>query len=218
MNRLAFETATDFCSVALATESGVIVRERHAPREHAELVIPWARELLAEAGIGWRDLDSLAVSRGPGGFTSLRIGLSVAQGVALAHDLPVHAVSTLEALAQTVDPDFTLPRLLTVIDARMGEIYSAWFAVADRSRERIGRERVHPPRTLEVPASGPWMAAGSGLAAYGEEIAAALGEELGEIRPDAWPSAAAVLALAEGTAPRSAWELEPRYVRDDVTG
>ena len=218
MNRLAVETATDFCSVAIEVDGEVRVREALAPRRHAELLLPWVRELLAEAGIGFPDLDALAVSRGPGGFTSLRIGLGVVQGLGLARDLPVHVVSTLSVLARAADPACTNPNVLAVIDARMSEVYSAWFRSGPEGHELIGSEQVGPPDRLVPPHAGPWLAAGSGLAVYGEVIERVMGDGLAESRPHIWPDARTLLVLAEAVEPSPAWQIEPKYVRDQVTG
>lgn len=216
MIRLAFETATDFCSVALDAGGEVRVREELAPRRHAELVVPWARELLAEAGLGWSDIDALAVSRGPGGFTSLRIGLSVVQGLALAHDRPVYPVPTLAVLAHAAWRGEGEEPILALLDARMGEVYSGWYRCSSAGVEPLGRDRVHPPSAIEAPDARAWIATGSGVAAYPQEIAAAV--EVSEQRPDAWPGARSVLALAESADPVTAWTLQPIYVRDEVAG
>ncbi len=217
MNRLAVETATDFCSVALEVNGEVRVREEHAPRRHAELLVPWMRELLADGGIDFADLDALVVSRGPGGFTSLRIGLGVVQGVALAHELPVYPVSTLSALARSADPEGAVEHVLAVLDARMSEVYAAWFRTVPGGRELIGEEQVGPPSELVAPHRGPWLAAGSGMAVHGERIEQAVGDLLSHRRPDAWPDARSLLLLAESVEPVNAWQLEPTYVRDQVT-
>ena len=99
MNLLAFELSTEACSVALWVDGDV--RERHeiAPRRHAELALPWAEALLAEAGIAKSQLDAIAVGRGPGAFTGVRLGVAIAQGIALALDRHAVPVSTLAALA-----------------------------------------------------------------------------------------------------------------------
>jgi len=218
MIRLAVETATDFCSVALEVNGEVRVREALAPRRHAELLVPWMRELLAEAGIGFADLDAVVVSRGPGGFTSLRIGLGVAQGLALAHDIAVYPVSTLSALARAADPEGAAGHVLAVLDARMSEIYAAWFrcGVAG-THECLGEEHVGPPSRLVAPEPGPWLAAGSGMAVYAAQIEQAVGGVLCGQRPDAWPDARSLLLLADSVEPVNAWQLEPTYVRDKVT-
>jgi tRNA threonylcarbamoyladenosine biosynthesis protein TsaB len=216
MIRLGIETATDFCAVALAIDGDVRVREQLAPRRHAEFLLPWIGELLAEAGIGYRDLDSLAVSRGPGGFTSLRIGLGAAQGIALAHDLPIHPVSTLAALAHAADPAARSPHVLAVLDARMSEIYAGFFESRDGVHVVMAPEVVVPPRQLELPHDGPWLVAGSGLASYGDELEGVLDGKVSQALPEVWPNARSVLALADTVEPVPAWELEPKYVRDDV--
>jgi len=108
MKLLAFETATEACSVALWIDGDVRERFELAPRRHAELALPWAEQLLAEAGIARSQLDTIAVGRGPGAFTGVRLAIALAQGIALALDRPVVPVSTLAALAMRAYP-FPLP-------------------------------------------------------------------------------------------------------------
>ena len=119
MKLLAFETATEACSVALWIDGDVRERFELAPRRHAELSLPWAEQLLAEAGIAKSQLDAIAVGRGPGAFTGVRLAIAIAQGIALALDRPVVPVSTLAALAMQSPGE----RILAAIDARMGEVY-----------------------------------------------------------------------------------------------
>src|SRR4249919_3049588 len=92
---LAFETATEACSVAIYIDGEI--RERHAiaPRQHTALALPWADELLAEAGISKSQLDAIAVGIGPGAFTGVRLAVALAQGIALGLGVPVLPVSTL---------------------------------------------------------------------------------------------------------------------------
>ena len=99
MKLLAFETATEACSVALYIDGEIIERHEVAPRLHAEYALPWAEALLAEAGIKRSQLDVIAISRGPGAFTGVRLAIAIAQGIALALDKPVVAVSTLQVIA-----------------------------------------------------------------------------------------------------------------------
>lgn len=216
MIRLGIETATDFCSVGLDIDGEVHVRECLAVRRHAELLLPWIRELLEQRALAFADLDELAVSRGPGGFTSLRIGLGVAQGIALAHELPIRPVSTLAALALAGDPGARAAHVLAVLDARMSEVYAGFFESRGGGHVAVADEVVVPPGRLELPHDGPWLAAGSGLARYPDELGRVLDGRVTQQRPGVWPDAGSVLALGEAVSPVAAWELEPKYVRDDV--
>ena len=99
MKLLAFELATEACSVALWDDGEVRERFEVAPRRHAELALPWADALLAEAGMAKSQLDAIAIGRGPGAFTGVRLAIALVQGLALALDRPVLPVSTLAVLA-----------------------------------------------------------------------------------------------------------------------
>jgi len=217
MNILAIETATPMCSVALQAGDEVIARHELSPRGHATLLLPWIAELLAEAGLRYADLDRIAVGRGPGGFTSLRIGLSVAQGIALAHDLPIIPVSSLATLAESADPEGHHARILALIDARMGEVFVGAFRREPKGLTLISPEAVLPPDRLRLPEPGDWLVAGSGLAAYPELIEHTLAETSVQAMSEAWPLAAHMLAPAQRMPAVPAWEVEPVYVRDDVT-
>ena len=140
MNLLAIETATECCSVALLAGARLIERSELAPRRHAELLLPMCDEVLAEAGLARRDLDALAVGRGPGAFTGVRLAVSAAQGIALALGIPVVPVSSLAALAMQAPDDGG--DVLAVIDARMGEVYAGFFRRSGDRVEAISDETV----------------------------------------------------------------------------
>ena len=110
MKLLAFETATEACSVALYLDGEIIERYEIAPRLHAEFALPWAEALLADAGITRSQLDAIAISRGPGAFTGVRLAIAIAQGIALALDKPVVAVSTLQVIAAFTPPLANVPQ------------------------------------------------------------------------------------------------------------
>jgi tRNA threonylcarbamoyladenosine biosynthesis protein TsaB len=125
---LALETATDQCSVVLYDAAGVRAQRLDTrPREQTRLILPMIDELLTECGIGFQDLSGIAFSRGPGSFSGVRINAAVTQALAWTHDLPVIAVSTLQALAQHASVQLGLSCVLAVIDARMNEVYAASF-------------------------------------------------------------------------------------------
>jgi len=114
MLTLAFDTATDVATVALVRD-GEVLGER---RSRAVSVLADADELLHAAGVGPADLGLLAVGVGPGSFTGVRMGLAAGRGLALALDIPVAGVSTLEALAAGA------PGAVPVIDARRREVFA----------------------------------------------------------------------------------------------
>jgi tRNA threonylcarbamoyladenosine biosynthesis protein TsaB len=111
---LAFDTATDVATSALVRD-GEVLGER---RSRAASVLADADALLREAGLGPRDLDGVAVGIGPGSFTGIRIGLAAARALALALEVGVAGVSTLDALAAGA------PGALPVIDARRREVFT----------------------------------------------------------------------------------------------
>ena len=217
MNILAIETATPMCSVALMAGNDILERSQLSPRGHATLLLPWIAGLLDEAGLRYADLDRIAVGRGPGGFTSLRIGLSIAQGIALAHELPIVPISSLATLAESADPEAHHSRILALIDARMGELFVGAFRREPEGLALMRPEAVMSPDRLSLPEPGDWLVAGSGLAAYPELIQNKLAEARVFALPDAWPLAAHMLAPAQSMAVIAAWELEPTYLRNDVT-
>lgn len=218
MKILAFDTATEACSVALGIGDRVLERYVELERGHAEQILPMIDALLAEGGVALAQLDAIAFGRGPGGFTGVRLAASVAQGLAFGVNVGVVPISELAAVAQRVaqlDPG--AQRVLVVNDARMREVYWAEYLV-DGIRP-LGDERVNAPGDVVVTAGESWVAAGRGLVAWPElaERCRAAGATL---RPDLLPRASEVLALArprvaagQVLAPELAL---PVYVRDRV--
>jgi tRNA threonylcarbamoyladenosine biosynthesis protein TsaB len=131
---LGIETATAVCGAAVSRDGAVLAEAQiSAPQAHSERLLALVGEVLAAAGIAVGGLDGIACSIGPGSFTGLRIGLSVAKGLAYAADLPLAAVSTLEALAARAVGDGRAAdgdTVLAAIDARRDEVYAASFLVS----------------------------------------------------------------------------------------
>jgi len=218
MNLLAIETATETVSVALAVDGEVLERYRHAPRQHAELLLPWVEELLAETGLGFKSLDAIAFSRGPGSFTSLRIGIGVVQGLAWASDLPVIPVSSLAATAQTAYRE-GIDSALVALDARMNEVFTGVFeANSNGIMMPVGMERVCRPEDVQPPLNSATHGIGIGFDRYAalDELSA----RLLSIRPDIWPKASSVLELAiewlRTNKALPAEQAQPVYLRDNV--
>lgn len=125
---LNLETATTNCSVSIGKDGRQIaLREHNAPNySHSEQLHLFIREALEAASLSFDDLDAIAVSKGPGSYTGLRIGVSAAKGLCFSLDLPLIAVPTLESMAhqsQSNDVDVIIPAL----DARRMEVYAAVF-------------------------------------------------------------------------------------------
>lgn len=220
MNLLAIETATEACSVALIHGDELIARSEIAPRRHTEMVLPMADALLAEAGIGRLALDAIAVGRGPGAFTGVRLAVSLAQGMALALDLPVITISSLAALALEA-PEEEDTAILAVIDARMGEIYAASYRRDDHGGlVALDDERICTAESLLLPEATAWQVVGSGWATYAAVLSQRLTGTLHSADGHCYPQAAHVAELAvrefkagRGQAPELAL---PVYLRDKV--
>ena len=218
MKLIALETSTEACSVAVLDEDVLIERFEVAPRRHAELTLPWAEALLAEAGLARKELNAVAVGRGPGAFTGVRLGVSLAQGMALALDIPAIAVSTLAALAMRA-PMVDGQRILAAIDARMGEVYWATFEVRDGLPQPLGDERVGAPESVEIVGDG-WHGVGTGFAAQEGQLAWQLEPQMVQVDAEALPHAADIARLAEAAHARgeavAPERLEPAYLRNQV--
>jgi len=182
---LAFDTATDIATSALV-DDGEVLGERTS---RAVTLLEDVDALLRQAGAQTRDLDALAVGTGPGSFTGVRIGLSTARGLALALDISVAGVSTLDALAAGA------PAALPVIDARRREVFVPG--------------RVLAPADVDVERGR--LCVGSGAVRYRDVLT----EKGADIPPDAderhLPRARFHAALARDFVP--AEQVEPLYVR-----
>ena len=216
MRLLAFETATEACSVAVLVDGETHERFEIAPRRHAELALPWAGQLLAEAGVSKSQLDAIAVGRGPGAFTGVRLAIAIAQGIALALDRPLLPVSTLAALAMRASGE----RIVAAIDARMGEIYAATFRREGDDMVATSDELVIAPADYALPDGDGWHGAGTGFAAGGAILQARLQDRLASVDATALPRAADVARLGasafsrgEAVAPE---RIEPAYLRNNV--
>lgn len=220
MNILAIDTCSAACSVAL--QAGGDLAERHSlnPRGHARLVLKMVDELLAEASLGPDRLDVVACTRGPGAFTGVRIGVAVTQGIALAADVPVVAVSSLSTLAQSVIGEPGVDGIAVAMDARMGEIYWCVFRKQNEWPVAVEPERVCPPTAVGALGDGSWLGVGDGWQTYREELTGAVRRTV-RIRDDQlYPRASAVLPLANRALARGecspAGEALPVYLRDRV--
>lgn len=133
MNILAFDTTTGSCSVAvLAGEKSYSVTDGQ-PALQAEKLFSLIAEVLDQAGLGYQKLGAIAVTAGPGSFTGVRIGLAAAKGIALAADVPLIGIGSLEAIAWEARGygGNDLP-ILAVMDARRNQVYAQYFSADAR--------------------------------------------------------------------------------------
>ena len=211
MKILALETAADPGSVALWLDGDVVAGNCPEGVAASATLLPLAETLLKQVGVGFADLDGIAFGMGPGSFTGLRVACGVAQGLAVARDVPLIGVGTLEAMALASGGD----RVVATLDARMGEVYCGFF-VQGAAQGGVG---VHSPAAVPLPEGGGWLACGNGLTAY-----PALRERLAAVvecwRPEIMPDAGFVARLAAPRLARGehldAADAAPLYVRDKV--
>lgn len=213
---LAIETSSELASCALLRGESLLSRVSSGVRTHSQSVLPMIQELLAEAGIALRDCDAIAYGSGPGSFTGVRTACGVAQGLAFGARLPVVPVVTLDAMALACHQQHGAQDVLTVLDARMGEVYWAQY----RFGGEAGAQTVLAP-VLSAPAAvqpeGAPIACGNGLSAYAEAYAGtALAQGHADIMPHAEQIAQlAALAFAAGQTVAAA-DAQPLYLRNKI--
>jgi tRNA threonylcarbamoyladenosine biosynthesis protein TsaB len=166
---LAIETSSEMASCALLRGERVYFRESSGVRTHSQSVLPMIQELLAEAGIVLRDCDAIAYGAGPGSFTGVRTACGIAQGLGFGAGLPLLPVVTLDAMALACRERHGSEQVLTVLDARMNEVYWAQYCFEG------GQPVAILPPALSAPSgvapAGPARACGNGFAAYAEAFA-----------------------------------------------
>lgn len=174
---LGFDTATPATAVALLDaahpDAGVERRHEPAPGErpgHAAQLLALAAQLLDEAGLGFADVDRIAVGTGPGTFTGLRIGVATARALAQSTGAELVGVSTLRALAAAAEPAAPAGSgVLAVVDARRGELFAAGWRAGERV---IGEAALAPERLARAVAEegGGWLAVGDGALRFRENL------------------------------------------------
>lgn len=224
MKFLALDTSTEACSVALALDGQILALDEVCPQQHSKRILPMVQQLLADAGVSLYQLDGIIFGRGPGSFTGVRIGVSVAQGLAFGADLPVFGVSTLAAMAQAaVQQNAT--EVIAAIDARMAEVYIAAYALDEAGlMQAITPEIAAKPAAFpEVLTSLSFTSQVLGVGTGWQTYPLALRQLAPALIADSilYPSAQFMLPFASRAWQQqlfvSAEQAEPVYVRDEVT-
>ena len=225
---LALDTSTEACSVALLHRGEITSLDEVAQRTHTKRILPMIDEILSQSGIKLNKVDALVFGRGPGSFTGVRVGAGIAQGLALGADLPVIPISNLAAMAQAAYQQYQAEQVIAAIDARMNEVYFAQFS-AQKVRSDFGEflqwNEIIAEQVCSVETAlnqlnelqGDWVQVGTGWAAYPQLAEAGIGKK----SDIALPSAQYMLSLAVPLWYKkqviSAVEIEPVYLRNEVT-
>jgi len=132
---LNIETSTSVCSVGISIDGKIVsIQESHTKNSHAEQITLFSEKVISDAGLKFSDLDAVSVSKGPGSYTGLRIGVSTAKGYCYGLDIPLISIGTLAAMAagmkiQLADKNYSDNILFCpMIDARRMEVYTAMFS------------------------------------------------------------------------------------------
>jgi tRNA threonylcarbamoyladenosine biosynthesis protein TsaB len=216
MRILAFDTSTEWLSVAAGDGTSWSAHLERAGAANSERILPAVDAVLADAGWRLADLDGIAFGAGPGAFTGVRIACSVAQGLALGARLPVVGIPTLLALAQEAWRDHAATRVFACLDARMREVYVAFYVRSDDGWRAESEPAVRKPAEVTPPA-GVWNGEGDGFAAYVElaELPGVVGARASTL-PTAVAIAELALPLLESGRGVPASEARPLYIRQRV--
>ncbi|PTQ83090.1 tRNA threonylcarbamoyladenosine biosynthesis protein TsaB [Nitrosospira multiformis] len=216
MKILAFDTSSEYCSVALLLERDLLGEEVLAGQRHSELVLPMVSRILDESGLTLVQLDGIAFGSGPGSFTGLRIACGIAQGLAFGAGLPVIGIGTLEALAQQAGGT----QVITALDARMHEIYHAAYRKGLDGWQAVSEPILCLPQNAPPLQEQDWTGCGSGFDMYPtvlrKRYEGYLNHIISGVRPDARAMtqlAAPRFARGQGLDPADA---APLYIRNKV--
>ncbi len=222
MRILAIDTSTETCSVAIWDQGAVLALSELSPHMHTQRILPMVQQALAASSLTLNQLDVIAFGRGPGSFTGVRVSISIAQGLALGADLMMLGISTLQTMAQGAWRISRATRVLSAIDAKMGEVYLGQFErQKDGSWHESIKEQVLAPTQVLENASvrdGVWYYVGTGWQKYphlviGSEWSLLNGNVLFPQAEDMLPLA--LLAWQQGKAV-AVEDAQPTYLRNEV--
>jgi tRNA threonylcarbamoyladenosine biosynthesis protein TsaB len=172
---LAVDTSTKSCSVAVAEDETLIAEINKVNGDtHSNHLMDMINSVISLSGLKVKDLDGFAVTKGPGSFTGLRIGISTIKGLALASGKPIVGISTLEALAFQFA--FSTYHICPMLDARKGEVYFSLQKFEDNILKTEISENVMNPEKVLNYIKGPCIFVGDGALIYNEIISGILGE------------------------------------------
>ena len=210
---LLIETSTSLLSAAVA-EDGLVTGqiESDEPRMHAALTAVFVDRLLKDKGLKMKDFDAVAVSKGPGSYTGLRVGVSTAKGLCFGAGIPLIGIGTLDILVSQAAPA-SWHYVIPMIDARRMEVYAAVFTPDGRQLTPTRATVVGPDSFADYRSDGPVLLTGDGAAKCREVLPGC------DILP-CCPKASAMAALAQAAYDEKRFEdlayFEPFYLKDFV--
>lgn len=211
------ETATTNCSVSISVDGGLVsVKEENTPNySHSEQLHLFIEEALIEASFSFSDIDAIAVSKGPGSYTGLRIGVSAAKGLCFSLDLPLISVPTLESMANQFQVEFD-EIVIPVLDARRMEVYSCVFDGSHKEIRETKAEIVDENSFKEFLDYKKVHFLGSGA----EKIESIFNYPNFQFHKEIFPSSKDMVALAEKKLKAGNFEdvayFEPYYLKDFI--
>ena len=222
---LCIETGTDICSVGIARDGELIsLRESDEGRDHARQVGVFVDELLDEMGLQPEDLDAVAVGKGPGSYTGLRIGVSFAKGLCYGIQKPLIAIGSLNALTEVAREDYEAgildvegwddAVLCPMVDARRMEVYTQRFDAEGKALSEVSAEIIDGESfAVERVSERPFVIFGNGAKKCEEVLSGAQWVAVA-------PSARGLVRLAEEAFEAGQFEdiayFEPFYLKDFV--
>lgn len=219
---LNIETATNVCSVALAKDGQLIaLKESKEDKTHAALLTVFIEEILKENNIKISNLDAIAVSKGPGSYTGLRIGVSAVKGLCYGANKSLISVCTLQSMAQgiieqTAPEKLNSAWLCPMLDARRMEVYSAFYDHNNEKKKDIAADIIDENSYQDILDARKVFFFGNGADKCREFIK----HENAEFIADIFPSAINVMKLSERAFSNQTFEdvayFEPFYLKDFV--
>lgn len=219
MKLLAMDTSTERMRLALQVQDQVWTHDGVGGQASSASLIPATLALMAQAGLTLPQLDAIAFGQGPGAFTGLRTACAVSQGLALGAKLPLLPIDTLMCVAEAACPQG--PRVMSVMDARMGQVYAAAYAWEGQAWRVVQAPMLTTAAALAWPLAWhgqSFVMAGNAAPAHAAGLQHLL--DAGAQAVSQWPTATAMLRLAalawqrgEAVSPELA---HPVYVRDQV--
>lgn len=206
--------------MALLHQGKITALDELSPRTHTQRILPMVDELLTKAGLRLKQVDVLGFGRGPGSFTGVRVGVGVAQGLAMGAELPVVPVSNLVAMVEAVYQQSGNEEVIALIDARMNEVYFAQFRRVESDWQAVVAEQVCSPENAisQFQLERKPVVVGTGWHAYPQFSEANLPLVVSDVT---LPSAKYMLPLVEEALSKgeteSAMAIEPVYLRNEVT-